>query len=114
MLIPKAYFRAIDVWSVGCIFAEILFKKLIFPGDNYLQHLCIILDLVGSPNQEDLDSDTSEYARCYLQSVSFRPKVLWGLVKEGSFSSTLPHVIDAATRINQAPSHQLSVDAVTS
>jgi len=39
--------------------------------------------------------------------------VLWGLVKEGSYSSNLPHVIDAATRINKAPSNQLSVDAVT-
>ena len=69
MVSPKAYFKAIDVWSVGCIFAEMLFKKPFFPADNYLEQLRIILDVIGSLNKEDLDSITSEDAHCYLQSL---------------------------------------------
>jgi len=28
------YTKAVDMWSVGCIFAEILGRKALFPGDD--------------------------------------------------------------------------------
>lgn len=77
MLNPKAYFKAIDVWSVGCIFAELLSNKPIFPGKHYLDQVHIILNVIGSPSPEDLESVTSEQARRYLQSLPFRPTVPW-------------------------------------
>ncbi|XP_009695780.1 PREDICTED: mitogen-activated protein kinase 7, partial [Cariama cristata] len=32
------YTRAIDMWSVGCIFAEMLGRRQLFPGRNYVHH----------------------------------------------------------------------------
>ena len=36
MLACQEYTKAIDMWSVGCIFAELLGRKPIFPGDDYI------------------------------------------------------------------------------
>ena len=46
------YSPAIDIWSVGCIFAEILLGKPLFPGRNVVQQLELITDLLGKPEPE--------------------------------------------------------------
>ncbi|KAJ9531540.1 hypothetical protein QJQ45_015001, partial [Haematococcus lacustris] len=43
------YSPAIDVWSVGCIFAEVLLGRPLFPGRNVVHQLEIITDLLGTP-----------------------------------------------------------------
>jgi hypothetical protein len=42
------------VWAVGCIFAELLGTKPLFPGDDYLHQLRLIVELLGSPSEEDM------------------------------------------------------------
>ena len=43
------YTSAIDIWSVGCIFAELYTREPILKGDTDLMHLTNIIKLVGSP-----------------------------------------------------------------
>jgi hypothetical protein len=45
MLSWKEYTKAIDVWSVGCIFAELLGRKPLFPGRDYIHQLNLITDV---------------------------------------------------------------------
>ncbi|KAL7718437.1 Cyclin-dependent kinase C-2 [Entamoeba marina] len=47
------YSSAIDMWSVGCIFAEIFEKRPLFQGDNQAEQLKLIFDICGSPNEEN-------------------------------------------------------------
>lgn len=54
MLNSKGYTKSIDTWSVGCILAEMLNNRPLFPGKHYLDQLNLILSVVGSPSQEDL------------------------------------------------------------
>ena len=35
ILCPSHYAKAVDIWSVGCIFAELLGRQPLFPGDHY-------------------------------------------------------------------------------
>ena len=49
------YSPAIDIWSIGCIFAEILQGKPLFPGRNVVHQLELITDLLGTPSQEVID-----------------------------------------------------------
>jgi serine/threonine protein kinase len=49
MLSWKEYTKAIDVWSVGCIFAELLGRKPLFPGKDYIHQLNLITDVIGTP-----------------------------------------------------------------
>ncbi|EYU31006.1 hypothetical protein ABFS82_08G225800 [Erythranthe guttata] len=45
------YGPAVDMWSVGCIFAELLYGKPILPGKNELEQLNKIFELCGSPDE---------------------------------------------------------------
>lgn len=44
------YTPAIDMWSVGCIFAEMLTGKPLFPGKNVVHQLELVTDLLGTPS----------------------------------------------------------------
>ncbi|KAF8084419.1 hypothetical protein N665_0718s0012 [Sinapis alba] len=46
------YSTAVDIWSVGCIFAELVNKHVIFAGESELQQLLRIFRLLGTPNEE--------------------------------------------------------------
>merc|ERR1712168_1202346 len=77
MLNSKGYSKAIDIWSVGCILAEMLSNRPLFPGKHYLDQLNRILEVLGSPSQEDLQCIMNEKARSYIQSLAFKPRVPW-------------------------------------
>ncbi|KAJ1688345.1 hypothetical protein LUZ63_019735 [Rhynchospora breviuscula] len=63
------YSPAIDIWSIGCIFAEILTGKPLFPGKNVVHQLDLITDLLGSPSTETISKVRNEKARRYLSSM---------------------------------------------
>lgn len=50
MCCEEFYEYKIDVWSVGCILAELIRRRPLFPGDDYIQQLTMIFKLVGVPN----------------------------------------------------------------
>ena len=50
----QGYSKAIDLWSVGCILAEMLSNKPLYPGKHYLDQLNLILNICGSPSADDL------------------------------------------------------------
>ncbi|XP_062237282.1 mitogen-activated protein kinase 1 [Platichthys flesus] len=77
MLNSKGYTKSIDIWSVGCILAEMLSNRPIFPGKHYLDQLNHILGILGSPSQEDLNCIINIKARNYLLSLPLRCKVPW-------------------------------------
>lgn len=63
------YTPAIDIWSIGCIFAELLTGKPLFPGKNVVHQLDIITDLLGTPAPETIARIRNEKARRYLSSM---------------------------------------------
>ncbi|XP_041566071.1 mitogen-activated protein kinase ERK-A isoform X3 [Drosophila elegans] len=77
MLNSKGYTKSIDIWSVGCILAEMLSNRPIFPGKHYLDQLNHILGVLGSPSRQDLECIINDKARNYLESLPFKPNVPW-------------------------------------
>ncbi|KAL0380860.1 UNVERIFIED_CONTAM: Mitogen-activated protein kinase [Sesamum angustifolium] len=69
------YTPAIDIWSIGCIFAEMLTGKPLFPGKNVVHQLDLITDLLGSPSAEAISRIRNEKARRYLSSMKKKPPV---------------------------------------
>ncbi|CDU19326.1 CMGC/CDK protein kinase [Plasmodium yoelii 17X] len=47
------YNSSIDMWSFGCIFAELLLQKALFPGENEIDQLGKIFFLLGTPNENN-------------------------------------------------------------
>lgn len=66
MLCSHQYSKSIDIWSAGCTFAEMLAKCYLFPGDNYLNQIKLILEVLGSPTDEDLEFITNQHAKSYV------------------------------------------------
>merc|ERR1711991_1090521 len=54
------YTTAIDIWSVGCIFAEMLIGEPIFKGENSMGQLIEIMKILGTPNRTQLRSLTTK------------------------------------------------------
>ncbi|CAK4075990.1 unnamed protein product [Aphanomyces euteiches] len=44
------YSTSVDVWSVGCIFAEMINRKPLFPGDSEIDELFRIFRILGTPD----------------------------------------------------------------
>jgi serine/threonine protein kinase len=74
MLTFKQYTKAIDVWSVGCILAEMLSGKPIFPGRDYHHQLTLILDVLGTPTLDEFYAINSRRSRDYIRALPFRKR----------------------------------------
>ncbi|TGJ79020.1 hypothetical protein E0Z10_g9740 [Xylaria hypoxylon] len=74
MLSFQSYTKAIDVWSVGCILAELLGGRPFFKGRDYVDQLNQILHILGTPNEETLARIGSSRAQEYVRNLPYMPK----------------------------------------
>ncbi|XP_062514279.1 mitogen-activated protein kinase 7-like [Corticium candelabrum] len=75
MLSLSHYTTAIDMWSVGCIFGEMIARKQLFPGTNYLHQLQLILSVLGTPAPEFVNGIKAERVKAYLQQLPHKDPV---------------------------------------
>ncbi|EOY21266.1 Mitogen-activated protein kinase 8 [Theobroma cacao] len=93
------YTPAIDIWSIGCIFAEMLTGKPLFPGKNVVHQLDLMTDTLGTPPAESISRIRNEKARRYLSSMRKKLPV--------PFSQKFPNVDPLALRLLE---HLLAFD----
>ncbi|RCH84664.1 Mitogen-activated protein kinase [Rhizopus azygosporus] len=75
MLGFKSYTKAIDMWSVGCVFAELLGGKPLFKGRHFVDQLNQILYVLGTPDDATLCRVGSERAQIYIKSLEKFQKI---------------------------------------
>uniref|UniRef100_A0A8D3DPY8 Mitogen-activated protein kinase n=1 Tax=Scophthalmus maximus TaxID=52904 RepID=A0A8D3DPY8_SCOMX len=61
----RHYSNSIDIWSVGCIFAELLGRRILFQAQSPIQQLDLITDLLGTPSMEAMRT-ACEGARAHI------------------------------------------------
>ncbi|XP_033833444.1 serine/threonine-protein kinase NLK [Periophthalmus magnuspinnatus] len=61
----RHYGNSIDIWSVGCIFAELLGRRILFQAQSPIQQLDLITDLLGTPSMEAMRT-ACEGARAHI------------------------------------------------
>ncbi|XP_055925672.1 mitogen-activated protein kinase 14-like isoform X1 [Argiope bruennichi] len=89
------YNQTVDIWSVGCIMAELLTSKTLFPGTDHIDQLTRIMFLCGKPDEEFLEKINSEEARNYIRSL---PAITKKNFKD-VFSGAHPDAIDLLERM---------------
>ena len=62
LLGSNKYTKAVDMWSMGCILAELILGKPVFPGTSTLNQLDRVMEVTGRPSQEDVNSINSPLA----------------------------------------------------
>ena len=60
MLTWQKYDVEVDIWSAGCIFAEMLEGKPLFPGKDHVNQFSIITELLGTPPDDVIQTIGSE------------------------------------------------------
>ena len=50
------YAKSADMWSVGCILAELLLGKPFFPGTSTLNQLDRVMEITGRPSSADIEA----------------------------------------------------------
>jgi serine/threonine protein kinase len=74
MLSSHSYSNSVDVWSIGCTLCEIISGKIIFPGENYIEQVNLILEKRGTPDAETMEMISNENAKKYIESLEVKPK----------------------------------------
>jgi len=69
MLSSHEYTTAIDIWSLGCAFSELLTRSILFKGTNYIQMIKLIFETLGKPPESDLTFITNANAKKYVQGL---------------------------------------------
>ena len=69
------YDASIDMWSVGCILAEMLGRKPLFPGRDYIHTLNLVCKVIGSPTDQDIQRFPSDKAQRYLATMPTHPRI---------------------------------------
>eukprot|EP00095_Tigriopus_kingsejongensis_P011324 maker-scaffold195_size270011-snap-gene-0.18 protein:Tk11324 transcript:maker-scaffold195_size270011-snap-gene-0.18-mRNA-1 annotation:"predicted protein" len=47
----RNYSESVDLWSIGCIFGELLNFSPVFPGENDIDQLGLVIRTLGTPNE---------------------------------------------------------------
>lgn len=55
----RQYSTGVDMWSVGCIFAEMVTRKPLFPGDSEIDEIFKIFRILGTPTESEWPGVTS-------------------------------------------------------
>ena len=71
------YTKALDIWGVGCVFAELLGRSPLFPGEDYLDQVQRIIAVLGMPGPEEMSFIGNESAKRYIKSLPKRQRVAW-------------------------------------
>ena len=65
------------MWSVGCILAEMLSNRPMFPGSNYLDQISKIQEILGTPSPEETSFIHNQKAKSFLSTLPKRKRVAW-------------------------------------
>ncbi|GAY38257.1 hypothetical protein CUMW_035300 [Citrus unshiu] len=92
LLNSSDYTAAIDVWSVGCIFMELMNRRPLFQGKDHVHQMRLLIELLGTPTDADLGFVRNEDAKRYIRQLPQHPRQ--------SLAQVFPHV------------HPLAIDLV--
>ncbi|TXC11992.1 hypothetical protein FocTR4_00007026 [Fusarium oxysporum f. sp. cubense] len=74
MLTWQKYDVEVDIWSAGCIFAEMLEGKPLFPGKDHVNQFSIITELLGTPPDDVINTIASENTLRFVKSLPKRER----------------------------------------
>lgn len=78
LCLPRA-----DVWSAGCVLAELLLGQPIFPGDSGVDQLVEIIKVLGTPTREQIREMNPNYTEFKFPQIKSHPwqkvTVLWAI-----------------------------------
>jgi len=69
LLSSPRYTKGVDIWSLGCILAELILGKPLFPGSSTLNQIECIMQTIPEPSNSDIDSIQSDYGHSIIKET---------------------------------------------
>ena len=91
------YSTAIDIWSVGCVFGEMLLGNPLFPGDSGVDQLIEIIKILGTPSKDEIHAMNPKHTTFKFPSIKSHP---WNKIFRGK-SGADTNAIDLLTNMLQ-------------
>ncbi|XP_042060053.1 shaggy-related protein kinase eta-like [Salvia splendens] len=89
------YTTSIDIWSAGCVLAELLLGQPLFPGENAVGQLVEVIKVLGTPTREEIRCMNPNYNDFRFPQIKAHP---WHKV----FHKRMPpEAIDLTSRLLQ-------------
>ncbi|KAL8160218.1 hypothetical protein V2J09_001755 [Rumex salicifolius] len=111
LLNSSDYTSAIDVWSVGCIFMELMNRKPLLPGRDHVHQMRLLTELLGTPLESDLGFLQNDDARRYIKQMPLQPRQQLAKV----FPHISPMAIDLIERmLTFDPTRRITVEEALS
>jgi len=105
------YTREVDVWSMGCIFAEMMSRKPLFPGQDYIDQLHLIMNALGAPSEQDLYFLTNARAKKFMNTEFHKRGPNPTKPLSQMFSEAAPDALDLLEKMLVIdPNKRISVD----
>ncbi|EKX47114.1 hypothetical protein GUITHDRAFT_94045 [Guillardia theta CCMP2712] len=89
------YTTAIDTWSYGCVFAELMLGQPLFPGESNVDQLVEIIKVVGTPTREEIQCMNPNYTEFRFPQIKAHP---WAKVFR---AKAHPDAIDLISKLLQ-------------
>ncbi|RDX65528.1 Shaggy-related protein kinase eta, partial [Mucuna pruriens] len=89
------YTSSIDIWSAGCVLAELLLGQPLFPGENAVDQLVHIIKVLGTPTREEVRCMNPSYNDFRFPQIKAHP---WHKIFHKKMP---PEAIDLASRLLQ-------------
>jgi nemo like kinase len=96
LLGARHYDFSVDMWSVGCIYGELLHRKILFLAANPLKQVDKIIDVLGSPTIDDVRTACDAAKRYVTQNRTVKPRnnaLLCQIAKEEEARKLLLHLL---------------------
>ncbi|XP_017036258.1 putative mitogen-activated protein kinase 14C [Drosophila kikkawai] len=101
------YTNAIDMWSVGCILAELIMGRALFPGTHSINQLELVLNFMGRPSEEFINGIADDGARKYVQNYRYREVYSF----RQRFSQVDPMAVDLMEKmLEMIPGRRITAD----
>ncbi|GBG76333.1 hypothetical protein CBR_g22080 [Chara braunii] len=93
------YTTAIDIWSMGCVMAELLLGQPLFPGESGVDQLVEIIKVLGTPTREEIKAMNPNYTEFKFPQIKPHP---WNKV----FHKRMPsEAVDLVSKLLQYSPH---------
>ncbi|XP_077565986.1 homeodomain-interacting protein kinase 1-like [Stigmatopora nigra] len=113
ILLGATFNEAIDIWSLGCIAAELLMGKALFPSCDEFDMMRHILHVIGKPPNRLLNTGmyTKQYFQHFYANCEKRKPTLWMFKSALYTSSGIPCTLNSLEDLLQGHSELSGEDA---
>jgi len=95
----RPYSAAIDMWSIGCIIAEMIRRKPLFPGKSHTHQVQMVLEVRGYSSPADLGFPLTDETKSFLsRRCTYPGQLLSNAVQHGS--RDVMELIEALLQLN--------------